>query len=206
MKNSKKATSIAEAMIVMLIIVTWVTWMYKIYDESINLSYSITNKIQAIQIAKQGIEWFTNIRDTNWLIFSSDYDNCWNSLNYDSSCIWDNSSTSKIKEWWKYILYRQIDNRWTLSEPSVLIWSYDINNQNYRDNYRVWLKDWIYTQSWSNQDIIPFFTRRIETSYPETWNTTDKKIKILSIVEWVNNKSKVASKIELEQVLTNWKK
>jgi hypothetical protein len=61
--------------------------MYQIFTNSSHLSNSTTNKIQAIQIAKQGIEAVTNIRDTNWLRFSSDYPNCWNAYNYNNNCI-----------------------------------------------------------------------------------------------------------------------
>gem|GEM_PF-5726450 len=53
MKKSKKATGIAEAMVVMMVILTGVTGMYKIYSASVRLEAGTTNKIKAIQIAKE---------------------------------------------------------------------------------------------------------------------------------------------------------
>lgn len=33
------------------------------------------------------MEAVENIRDTNWIKFSSDYENCWKVKNYDVGCI-----------------------------------------------------------------------------------------------------------------------
>ena len=87
MKINKKATSIAEAMVLMLIVVSWVTWMYKVYMSSINLERSTNYKIAAMNIAREWIEAITSIRNTNWLLFSSDTKNCWNTLDYESNCV-----------------------------------------------------------------------------------------------------------------------
>jgi hypothetical protein len=206
MKLNKKATSIAEAMVVMLIIVSWVTWMYKIYSESVNLSNSTTNKIQAIQIAKQWIEAFTNIRDTNWLKFSSDYENCWNVINYNSLCIWDTTSVFDIQNNKSYIIYKDIDNRWLLEEKNTGLYS----EQTYRDNFKIRLDNWIYTQTWWI-DLIPVFTREMQISYLKAdwttpWTESDPKIKVTSMIQWLDNTSTVPHKIEIEQILSNWKK
>lgn len=205
MKKNKKATSIVEAMIVMVIIVSWVTWMYKIYSESIKLSNSTTNKIQAIQIAKQWIEAFTNIRDTNWLLFSSDYTNCWNTLNYDSDCIW--WWGNKIKNIESYIIYRN-NNKWVLTNTwntTDTFWSWT-----YIDDFRVWLNsEWIYTQTWIVSELKPIFTRELQISYTgSTWpsSETDPKIIVKSLVQWVDNSWNWIHEVEFEQVLSNWKK
>ena len=196
MKISKKATSIIEAMVVMMIIVSWVTWMYNIYTQSIKLSNSTTNKIQAIQIAKQWIEAFTNIRDTNWLLFSSNYDNCWNTLNYNTSCIlwWGSNIWSE-----NYIIYRN-SNKWELKSKTTIdtFWTWS-----YINDFKVWLNsEWIYTQTWVVEDSLkPIFTREIKVSYPDT-----NEMKVVSLVQWVDNSSNSVHKVELEQILSNWKK
>ena len=204
MNLNKKATSIVEAMVVMLIVVSWVVWMYKIYDESINLSVSINNKIKAIQIAKQWIEAVTNMRDTNWLIYSSDYNNCWNTLNYDSGCIWDDTNTNgtDIEGGSSYIIYQSPDNRW---EMDKYIWAplLDYKDLTYRTYYKVWIVDWIYTQTWvtSLNQTIPLFTREIQFSY--SWST---HLNIISIIQRSDSSSTQPHSIELEQTLTNWKR
>lgn len=45
------------------------------------------NNIKAINIAREGIEGMINIRDTNWLRFSSDKANCWRVDAYVATCI-----------------------------------------------------------------------------------------------------------------------
>ena len=167
MKLNKKATSIVEAMVVMMIIVSWVTWMYSIYGESTHLSNSTTNKIQAIQIAKQWIEAFTNIRDTNWLLFSTDYTNCWNTLNYSPLCIWNNTFANKIVNGWRYTIYKDTDERWIMDEKDTVIAPFDLTNTNYAQNFKVWLKNWIYSQDlvWITEEIRPLFSRELQISY-----------------------------------------
>ena len=196
MNLNKKATSIVEAMVVMMIITSWIVWMYKIHDESLNLSVSINNKIHAIQMAKQWIEAATNIRDTNWLIFPSDYVNCWNTLNYDPGCIW-NSSPDDIGDG-SYKIYQTLNNRWEIVEI-IEAWGYE--TLAYRNAYKVGLKDWIYTQSGITDSITPLFTREIKFNYIDP-----DRITITSLVQRADSSSTKPHKVELVQILTNWKK
>ena len=217
MKYSKVATSVAEALVVMLIIVSWTTWMYKIYIESLRLSESTANKIQAIWIAREWMEAMINIRDTNWLVFGSDIKNCWNTLNYNASCICFDSvctDTSTDIENKNYIIYKNLnnDNRWYLTWATN--WNY--SNVDYRNWNRVWLdSNWFYTQSWwlITEDIKPIFTREIKIRYIDTdnppgWgvivNSNDEKMEVKSIVQWADNSSSVPHRIELTTILTNY--
>ncbi len=210
MKNNFniKATSIVEAMIVLLIIVTWVIWMYKILNESNKLVITVRNKIQATQIARQWIEAFTNIRDTNWILFSSDYENCWNVLNYNPLCIWSNNTSHDIESA-NYKIILDEDNRWTL-EKTILSPSLNYSDLEYRNFYKIWLDlNWIYTHSGIITEIKPLYTRELSISYLQEdltpWNTQSPKIKIISKVQWSDNTSTAAHKIEIEQILSNWK-
>jgi len=208
MIKSKKATSIIEAIVVLLIIVTWVTWMYNLFNRSSHLSNSINNKIQAIQIAKQWIEAMTNIRDTNWIRFSSDYKNCWNTdINLhtvSNNCLWENNTNYDIHSW-SYIVFRNNNNSWNLKSKTISnFWSWT-----YIDDYRVYLDNWIYTQTWNLNNLYPIFTREIKVSYLKSdwssWNSDDPKMKIISLVQWVDSSSSTPHKVELEQTLSNWK-
>lgn len=205
---NKKATSIVEAMVIMLVVVTWVTWMYNIFSKSTDLSNTTTNKIQAIQIATQWIEAVTNIRDTNWLLFSSDKENCWNTLNYNALCIWWTGDNSyKIINNWRYKVYRDGFDRWVLNTSWILT---DYTDSFYRDYYRVWLFNWIYTQAWVTDNLRPLFTREIKINYLQAdwitaWDEFSPKMKVTTIVSWVDNTSAVPHKIEIEQILSNWK-
>lgn len=197
---SKKWTSIVEALIVMLIVVTWVVWMYNIYANSIKVSDSSSNRVKAISIAREWIEAMINIRDTNWLLFSANNTNCWNTLNYDSSCVTSDIDISS----WSYIIYKNSNDRWYLSWIT-LNWNY--STWTYKNDFRVNLwNDWFYTQS-GGINFLPWFTREIKISYL-TWEVSPyQKMNIESIVKWSDNSTSSWNfEVKLKTVLTNWKK
>ena len=205
MKNiSKKATSIIEAMVVLLIVVTWIIWMFQVFWNSQKLSASTANKIQAIQIAREGIEAMKNIRDTNWILYSSDTKNCWNVLGYNNSCVWDNKTITDVWSW-SYKIYKNLDNKWYLSEKTTSDTKY--TEANYRNEMKVWLdSDWFFTQTWAMIEIKPLFTREIVISYPDTGNSNDEEMEINSIVYWKDLSSNRPHKVQFKAILTNWKK
>ena len=125
-KNNNFWTSVVEAVIVTLIVTTWLLWMYKVFHNSMNFSNSIENRIVAIQIAREWIEAMTNIRDTNWLLFSADYENCWNVLNYNINCVWNSSNALEIGIG-HYIIYPDADNRRTLERPTSSVYDFTHN-------------------------------------------------------------------------------
>jgi archaellin len=195
--NNKKATSIVEAMVVMFIVVSWVVWMYQVYNNSRALSDSTWNKIQAIQIAREWIEAMKNIRDTNWILYWSDTENCWNVDNYNSTCVWDNTTTNDITDW-SYIIYQDTDNTWKINSKTTET-SF---NSNYRNRFKVWLdSNWFYTQFWATTEIKPIFTREIKITYPES-----EKMKVISLVQWLDSSWNKPHKVEFTSILTNWKK
>lgn len=205
MKKTKIATTIAEAMVVILIVVLGLTWIYKIFSESTKLTNSAETKIQAIQIAKEWIEAITNIRDTNWLLFSSDKKNCWKTLNYDSWCIWNNSFSNIIENNWNYKIYRDSDNRWIIEEDTLSLWD-NFTSTDYKNFYKIELdSNWLYSHSWWI-DTKGIFTRQIKTSYidPGDWNTSNWLL-VKSIVKWVDSGWTNVNEIVLETTLTNHK-
>jgi hypothetical protein len=201
MKKNKKATSILEAMIVLLIIVTWILWLYKIYGNSQKLSLATKYRIEAIEIAREWIEAMKNIRDTNWIVFSWDKKNCYNTLNYNSNCVWDNNKTN-----WKYIennkhyiIYKWNDNKWYLEEKNIS-WNYKYKNPNYRNNFRVYKNNWFYSQTWTTTNPT-IYTREIKIT-----NSTSSWFTFHSIVSWADNTKSWVYIIDLQNTLTNWKK
>lgn len=209
MKYSKSWTTIIEAVIALVIIVIWIIWLYNINDKSQKLATSTENRIKAISIAREWIEVLQNIRDTNWIIFWSDTRNCWNSYNYDVTCLWNTWVWPKIPAW-NYIIYKDIDNRWKL-QSKVLVWDY--SSATYRATFKVYIDttDWLYTQSWWTS-FTPLFTRVINISYPEdtNWDTifnaNDEKMLVKSIVSWSDNSKNWFYTTSLENLLTNWKR
>jgi Tfp pilus assembly protein PilV len=84
---NNRGNSIIEVMVVLLILTVGIVGTYGILDSGQKLSTTTQNRIKAINIAREGMEAVENIRDTNWLKFSSDYENCWKVKDYDSTCI-----------------------------------------------------------------------------------------------------------------------
>ncbi len=56
-------------MVVLLLLTVGITGVYTILSSSQKLSNSTALRIEAIQIARDGLEAMTNIRDTNWIEF-----------------------------------------------------------------------------------------------------------------------------------------
>jgi len=199
MKKNKKATSILEAMIVLLIIVVWITWLYLIYWNSQKLNLATKNRIEAIEIAREWIEAMKNIRDTNWIKFAWDKEHCFKTYNYDSKCVWDNwTNWNYIEDNAHYIIYLWNDNKWYLWKPFIS-WDYEYKNSDYRNNFRVYKKNWYYTQSWTTNKTI--FTREIFIE-----NMTNTGFNFHSIVSWTDSSKSWSYKIDIKNLITNWEK
>ena len=215
---TKKATSIVEAVVVMFIVVSWVVWMYQVFWSSQKLSNSTWNKIQAIQMAREGIEAMKNIRDTNWVLFGSDTPNCWNVLNYNKDCVGDNSINNDILED-SYKIFQNSKNKWEINKkttPKTLF-----SESDYRNEMEVFTDlNWFFTQTWTLDTdkfkLKPLFTREIKIKYLDDWvspdniaaskSSNEQKMQVTSLVQWVDNSSDKVHKVEFTSVLTNWKK
>lgn len=180
--------------------------MYSIFTQSQRLSNTTGNRIEAIQIAREWIEAFTNIRNTNWILFAADYKNCWNTLNYNNDCIWNNDTTD-IAHNGSYTIYKNSGDRWELSSET----SGSPTDAGYRTRFQVY-KDGngFYTQ-WSGTSFAPLFMREIQIQYIEdtdgSWgiNSDDEKLQITSKVSWIDSAKTTPHTIELQTILTNWK-
>ena len=131
MKKNIRATSIVEAMIVLLIVTMAITWAYSMFSQSIKVTDSNGYKIQAISIAREWIEAMTNIRDTNWKVLPWDYINCWNTFNYNINCHGNTSTSTDILAW-SYTIYKDpADYRWKLESNTT----WDFSSPTYRSNF-----------------------------------------------------------------------
>jgi len=218
MKYSLSATSIIESMIVLLIVVTWIVWVYTLLTSSQKLSDSTSRRIEAIQIARDGLESFTNIRDTNWIKFSADYRNCWNTLNYNSSCIGNNWVGTDITHWitqW-LLISQNANNQFIITRRSHPAAGNFYSNSTYRSQFAI-RKDsnGFYTQVWWTIYWVngnPFYTREIQIDYLDNngnslWPSAsnNSRMKVTSIVQWQDIAKSTPQKLEISTVLTNWK-
>lgn len=204
MKFSKIGTSIVESMVVMLIVVTGVIWMYNIFTKSQRVSDSSSNRVQAIAIAREWIEALTNIRDTNWLIYSANNTNCWNTFNYNWWCI----ITDVDIPAGSYRLYKNTtNNRWMIDAVSVT-WTGGYKNNAYKNAFEIRndSKGFYTQQTGTGTSFSPLFTREIKISYPSDAGTPTQKMNIESIVRWWDSaRANGFYEINLQTTLTNWK-
>ncbi|MDD4151722.1 MAG: hypothetical protein PHR68_03850 [Candidatus Gracilibacteria bacterium] len=193
MNKSKKATSIVEVLVIMLIIIIGVIGMYNIFSKGQTLSNTTANRIQAIGMAREGLEAMINIRDTNYMLFSSSYSGCWNTINYNSDCV---TGTPNSISAGSYKIYQNSDNKWYLSGGIAGNYS-DIN---YRNFFKVGVdSNGLYTQS-GGTDTKPLFTREIKISYPSV-----DKMNLTSLVQWSDSSKNGILKVELSTIITNFK-
>jgi hypothetical protein len=87
---------------------------FSIIGSGRKLSDHTENTIKAINIARDGMEGVIIIRNTNWVKFSSDRTNCWNTLNYNVTCIGNSFPSAAHIGTGSYIIYDDT-GVWTLS-------------------------------------------------------------------------------------------
>lgn len=218
MKYSLRATSIIESMIVLLVVVTGITWVYWLLVSSQKLADSTSNRIEAIQIARDWLEAFINIRDTNWELYGADYENCWNVLDYELTCIGNVWGTSYIQhdtnEGFK--IYRDSENKFRLALWTYWPWD-SYADDSYRNEFAIRKEsiDGFYTQSgwiiyWVGTE--PFYTRELNVDYIDSsWNLvwpdqyTNDSVKVTVLVQWSDRAKQETQKLEMSTILTNWK-
>ena len=140
MKNFKKAMTLIEVVVALLIITSWIIGTYYMYNRSQRLSKATWNKLTAIAIAREWIEAMQNIRDSNWISWP-ETPNCWDVANYHINCNGDDreDNPSSYKKIWKlnssaapvsYIIHQFTGStatnladtsnaRWYLEEPTI---------------------------------------------------------------------------------------
>lgn len=200
-------------MVVLLLLTVWITGVYSILVSSQRLSDSTAYRIEAIQIARDGLEAMMNIRDTNWIEFWGDVRNCWNTFNYNPACVWSTSAWNKIRYNW---------NRALIVYRDELTWKFFLNvqvhnnlpfsNNTYRNRFRVRYDDrWFYTQTWSI-NLPREYTREIRINYLDgagvsQWSNAPNNpiMELTTIVQWQDPAASTPRRLEMSTRLTNWK-
>ena len=81
MRHANPAESLIETMIAITVIILATTAAMSVLRTATNGNDIIGQKAIAINLAEEGFEALRNLRDTNYLLFSSDPDECWNKTN-----------------------------------------------------------------------------------------------------------------------------
>lgn len=121
MRHANPAESLIETLIAITVIVLATTAAMSVLRTSTNGNEIIGKKVVAMNLAMEGFEALRNLRDTNYLLFSSDPDECWNKINATdvSTC----SSATEITDGYTYYLTRSFTTdpffKWTLARQTT---------------------------------------------------------------------------------------
>lgn len=208
--HNRKWATIVELMVVLAILGLGITALLQTIGWGITYARDTENNIKAINIAREGIEAMTNIRDTNWLRFSSDKTNCWKVKDYAAGCIgnpafpnWSAGIPWLISSG-SYTVYPQ-SGVWYLSGASGVPYTTWVT---YKNEYSIWLDNaGFYTQtgiintscsSSLQQSCRTIFTREIRIT---NWSSSGI-LNIQSVARWRDERP---HSVILEMTLTNWK-
>ena len=209
---SKKGATMIELMAVLSIMGLGIAALLQTIGGWVYYARDTENNIKAINIAREGIEGMINIRDTNWLRFSSDKTNCWKTDRYDATCIW-NTNNSTLSPTWTPPITNILSGSYTIF-PRNGVWLLSGATSGllpasaaYKSIYKVWLDTGgFYTQTGvsattcSNAlqaNCLTIFTREIQIGYTQTG-----VIQVLSTVNWLDRRPQ---NVTLGTTLTNWK-
>lgn len=197
--KTSRGSTIAEAMIVLLVVTAGVTGTYQMLQGGVKLASATESRIQAINLAREGIEAMENVRNTNWTKFSSDLENCFDVADYNGGCV-GSPSVAKLGTGTPKILINQ-NGMWHLT-GSVSTWSGVVYGPNGFSD-----------QGWG--DTLPICNSSRPTNcrskFFRTVTVDDigtagaKKMRVTSTVTWRDSSRAEPHKITLEEVLTNWK-
>lgn len=204
-------------MITMLILSVGIMGAYQVATQGNNLERMTENRTKAIAFAREGLEATENIRDTNWLKFSTNYANCFDVLNYDINCTNPTALVVRIN-----------DGSYVVTQDSSLIWrlnpvagvpisetSIGADRETYMNRFPLLLDaDGKSTQTGATNlpkcrndlqiNCNTNFTREIRITRPGTLGVLNP-IQVKSIVTWMDGKQPKPYVIEMEYTLQNWK-
>jgi type II secretory pathway pseudopilin PulG len=194
-----------ELIAMMAIMGLWIWSMLGVIWSGSDFAKDTEDTIKAINLAREGIEGVINLRNTNWLRFSSDKTNCWKVKDYTSSCIGSTAGTDDLLSG-SYLLYTN-NGAWYLSWITFIDHTTDWTS--YRTTYRAWLdSEWFYTQTWAmipsifctsagQTDCLTPFNRQILINPIGTGT-----LEITSLVLWQWKRKR---EVTLTTTITNWK-
>lgn len=200
-KTNKKAFSIIEILVWMIIFLVWMTWIFSIINSNLNLNLYNKNYIIWVNLAKEQLELFRNLRDTNFkiprnYIMHNDSEKFEEGKIYKISNDFSTTASFPIEvELWNDVDYSNLSSIDINKLKNFQICLDSKNIYNYCDNI-----------TWDKTELRIY--RFIKTSKIWDWYKApnslelDEAIKVTSVVVWY---SKRYQKFEVEEIFTNYK-
>lgn len=197
----KKGSSLIEIMAMITVLWLAIASMFSTVIWGIYFAKDSENRIKAINLAREWIEWTISLRNTNWLRFSSDQINCWRFLDYDNTCIGNTTPIGTdviggivIGTPVSYVIENK-NGAWYLTGTITGSWLW-VNTDGYYVASGVTAWEALCTISKTTDCRSPF-SRLIKITL-----TAADTITVTSVVDWFEHR---AQKVVLTTTLTNWK-
>lgn len=202
----RSGMSVIEVIVAVIILVLGIVGAYGLLDAGGRLATTTENRIKAVNIAREGLEVVENIRNTNWLKFASNYQNCWRVKDYNSTCL-TNATLGFVDG--SYTAYLS-GNLWYLSGTITPSASF----VPYKNQFPVFLSgSGLITQSGSASlpicaEAVQSNCRTIFSREIKLTNANADTLEVESIVQWADNtrQGEGAREVRLSLTLTNWQK
>ncbi len=106
LKSRKKAETLLEVTIAVGIVAMGAATAAHLIVTSLRANQYNKETLQALNLAQEGIEYMHNLRDTNWIKFSSNTEDCWNILPEKAQC--DRATTTDFIQGGNYLLAEKL--------------------------------------------------------------------------------------------------
>ncbi len=217
--RNKKGETITETIIALSILAIGITLSSTLMASSLRNINVSKNRFIAVNIAREGIEAMRNIRDTNWLKFSSSRRTCWNHspqadpatdncIDVDSDGVSDNAI-----ELGDYIIYKDEDHRWRLADATTgsapvidhtPLFTVDIDEDGESDMYNH--SPDLISDALGTTPQPTVFKRKITIEYLQDDGTEgdvdNNRMRVTSAVSWF--RSGIERTVELKTHLTDY--
>jgi hypothetical protein len=162
----------------------------------------------AQNLAREGIEGVTNIRDTNWLLFPTKKEDCWMLIDATDCAPADTVAAQDQG----YVMMRDPSGKLYLKEKDTWLDLGDVGEDTADEEYKLYLNtSGYYTHSNADQadpQPGPVFYRMIEFEKADVLDDLvafeHERVKATITVEWFNKS--MAKTYTLSSILTNYEK
>jgi len=156
----------------------------------------------AQNLAREGLEGVTNIRDTNWLLYPAEMGQCWLVIDSGSCPPADGKEPNNIG---RYIVDRHDDGQYSMKyrgqdEHSVLDLVGDPANS---ASYRLWKYDGVYQHTSSSAEETIWY-RMITLEEVDADTSLSEQVKVTVLIQW--DKEPGFGQYEISTILTNYAK
>lgn len=181
------AESLIETMVAVTVIALATAGALAILRISLEGNEDIGNKVVALNLAEEAFEALRNIRDTNYLLFAADPDNCWNKYDVTDVNACSDGSAPEITDGETYYLDRSYTSyplfEWTLAEVTYSdihgrLSLYNVDADGDRDtDAQIYAKGNLNETAYTTE-VKNAFKRQISIDYETSGNAYDATVTI----------------------------